>query len=174
MTTCSLTYSARRCDSTMKARSSRLVAAPPPRESRSARLLSTVCWKRSRWPRLARPVLRWRGSIARSWTCSARKGTMSLADRHRSRTLTDSQRDWLRVREYLQQHRYELGLAAAEEYPNLLTVPESPLLTRQKWLPSKPLRLDAIDLQFAPESPFTGLISTEPATASVRPNRSDG
>jgi hypothetical protein len=99
---------------------------------------------------------------------------MSLADRHRSRTLTDSQRDWLRVREYLQQHRYELGLAAAEEYPNLLTVPESPLLTRQKWLPSKPLRLDAIDLQFAPESPFTGLTSTEPATASVRPHRPNG
>ncbi len=94
---------------------------------------------------------------------------MSLADRHRSRTLTGSQRDWLRVREYLQKHRYELGLAAAEEYPNLLKVAESPLLTRQEWLPAKPLRLDAIELQFAPESPFTGLTSTEPATASVRP-----
>jgi hypothetical protein len=99
---------------------------------------------------------------------------MSLADPHRSRTLTGSQRDWLRVRGYLQNHRYELGLAATEEYPNLLTVPESPLLIRQEWLPSKPLRLDAIDLQFIQKSPFTDLTSTEPATASVRPSRSDG
>lgn len=99
---------------------------------------------------------------------------MSLANRHRGRTLTGSQRDWLRVRDHLQKHRYELGLAAADEYPNLLKVPQSPLLTRQQWLPSKPLRLDAIDLQFAPDRPFTGLTSAEQATASVRPHRSDG
>jgi hypothetical protein len=99
---------------------------------------------------------------------------MSLADRHRGRTLTGSQRDWLRVREYLQKHRYELGLAAAEEYPNLPKVPGSPLLTRQEWLPAKPLRLDTLDLKFAPKSPFARLARTESATASVRPSQSDG
>jgi hypothetical protein len=99
---------------------------------------------------------------------------MSLADRHRDRTLTGSQRDWLRVREYLQKHRYELGLAAAEEYPNLLKVPGSPLLTRQEWLPAKPLPLDALELQFAPKSPFVRLARIERATASVRPSKADG
>lgn len=99
---------------------------------------------------------------------------MSLADQHRGRTLTDSQRDWLRVREYLQKHRYELGLAAAEEYPGALKVADSPLLSRQKWLPAKPLRLDALDLQLAPDSPPAELTGTDPAAASVRPTRSDG
>ena len=99
---------------------------------------------------------------------------MSLADQHRSRTLSASQRDWLRVREYLQKHRYELGLAAAEEYPDVLKVADTPLLSRQKWLPAKPLRLDSIDLQFTPDSPPTGLTGTDPATASVRPKRPDG
>jgi hypothetical protein len=31
------------------------------------------------------------------------------------RVLTESQREWLRVREYLQQHRDDLGQVAAEE-----------------------------------------------------------
>lgn len=99
---------------------------------------------------------------------------MPLADQHRGHMLTGSQRDWLRVRKHLQEHRYELGLAAAEEYPNVLKVADTPLLTRQEWLPAKPMRLDAIDLQFAPDSPLTGLTSTDPASASVRPQRADG
>jgi hypothetical protein len=99
---------------------------------------------------------------------------MSLADRHGWSTLTESQRDWLRVRDYLQRHRYKLGVAAANEYPDVLKVAETPLLTRREWLPNEPIPLDAIDLQFAPDSPFTGLASTDSVTASVRPVRPDG
>ena len=99
---------------------------------------------------------------------------MSLADRHRGRTLTASQRDWLEVREYLQRHRYELGQAAAAEYPATLKVHDTPLLSRSAWLPAKPLPLDAVDLVFTPEASFTGLTGAESVTESVRPERADG
>ncbi len=90
---------------------------------------------------------------------------------------TESQRDWLRVREYLLQRRYDLGQAAAEEYPEYSGVPKvegTSLLTRPEWLPTEPIPLDAIDLRFAPDTPFTGLTGTDPVTASVCPERPDG
>ncbi|MQA14699.1 MAG: transcriptional regulator [Pseudonocardiaceae bacterium] len=99
---------------------------------------------------------------------------MSLVDQHRSRELTESQREWLRVREYLQANRYELGQAAADLYPETLKVAGTPLLTRREWLPTEPIPLDAIDLELASETPFAGLASDDPATASLRPERSDG
>jgi hypothetical protein len=85
-----------------------------------------------------------------------------------------SRREWLRVREYLQQHRYRLGQAAAREYPGLLKVGSTALLSRPEWLPSEPVPLTAVDLQWAPDTPFTGLTGTDPATATVRPPRPDG
>lgn len=99
---------------------------------------------------------------------------MSLVDQHRDRMLTAGQREWLRVREHLQQHRYELGHAAAEDYGNVPKVAGTALLTRPEWLPAEPIPLDAIDLEFAPDTPFTGLTGSDPATASVRPERFHG
>jgi hypothetical protein len=88
--------------------------------------------------------------------------------------LTDSQREWLQVRDYLQQHRYELCQAAAEEYPDAPRVAGTALLTRPEWLPAEPIPFDLIELEFAPDSPFTGLHGSHPATASVCPERFDG
>ncbi len=99
---------------------------------------------------------------------------MSLVDQHSGRALTPSQRDWLWVREYLQQHRYDLGQAAAEEYPHVPKVESTPLLTRPDWLATEPIPLDSIDLEFAPDLTFTGLPGAGRATASVRPERPDG
>ena len=39
---------------------------------------------------------------------------MSLLDHHRGRELTESQREWIRVGEYLMAHRHELGLQAVD------------------------------------------------------------
>ncbi len=91
---------------------------------------------------------------------------MSLVDQHRE--LTVSQRDWLRHREYLQRHRYELGKQAVELYPDARRVAGTPLLTRAEWLPAEPIPLDAVDLGFTPGAPFTGLTSDDPAGAAVR------
>ncbi|MGH3911068.1 MAG: helix-turn-helix domain-containing protein, partial [Pseudonocardiaceae bacterium] len=87
--------------------------------------------------------------------------------------LTESQREWLRVREYLRQRRYDLGQAAAQEYPDLPKVEGTVLLTRPEWSPAEPIPLSAIDLQFAPDIPFTGLTGTDPLAASVCPVRPD-
>jgi len=99
---------------------------------------------------------------------------MSLVDQHRDRMPTVSRREWLRVREYLQQHRAELGRAAAEEYAEVPKVAGTALLTRSEWLPAEPIPLDMIDVEFAPGGPFTGLTGSDPATRSVRPERFDG
>ncbi|MPZ64559.1 MAG: transcriptional regulator [Pseudonocardiaceae bacterium] len=99
---------------------------------------------------------------------------MSLVDQHRGRELTESQREWLRGREYLLANRYELGQDAADLYPDTMTVAGTPLLTRCEWLPSEPIPLDAIHVEFAPETPFAGLAGDDPATASVRPQCADG
>lgn len=97
---------------------------------------------------------------------------MSLANQHSGPTLNPSERDWLEVREYLQRNRYELGQAVAAEYPGTLKVNDTPLLSRPPWLPVNPLPLDAVDLEFRPDEPFTGLTGTEPITEGVRPDRS--
>ncbi|MGH3795188.1 MAG: helix-turn-helix domain-containing protein [Pseudonocardiaceae bacterium] len=88
--------------------------------------------------------------------------------------LTESQREWLRVRKYLRQCRNDLGRSVAQEYPDLPKVAGTVLLTRPEWLPSVPIPLDAIDLLFAPDVPFTGLTGTDPLAASVSPERPDG
>ena len=62
------------------------------------------------------------------------------------RVLTESQREWLRVREYLQQHRDDLGQVAAEEHPDVPKVDGTSLLTRPDWLATEPLPIDSIDL----------------------------
>ncbi|MGH3912873.1 MAG: helix-turn-helix domain-containing protein [Pseudonocardiaceae bacterium] len=99
---------------------------------------------------------------------------MPLPGQHRDRSLTASRREWLRVREYLQQHRHELGQAVAGEYADVLKVEGTSLLSRPDWLPSGPIPLEAIDLEFAPDTPFTGLTGTASVTVALCPQRPDG
>ncbi len=90
--------------------------------------------------------------------------------------LTSSQRDWLRVRSYLSEHRYDLALRAAEEYPAAQRVAGTPLLTRPGWLPATPLPLDRIALEFtepAADSPAASSVAT-PAGTPLLPERPDG
>jgi hypothetical protein len=65
---------------------------------------------------------------------------------------TESERRWLMVRSYLVDHRYRLGQEAAAEYPDLPKVAGGPLLTHPGWLPTEPLALEALDLEFRPET----------------------
>lgn len=99
---------------------------------------------------------------------------MTRVDPRSAQELTPSQREWLRVRNYLRGHRHELGVAAAREYPDVATVAGSVLLTTSRWLPTRPLPLDQIRLDFAPDVPFGGMRGTEPVTEGVRPVRTDG
>lgn len=99
---------------------------------------------------------------------------MALVDQHRDETLTRSQRDWLRVREHLQRHRYDLGQAAADLYPDAIRVGGTSLLSCPEWLSTEPLPLNSIDLSFDLDASARGIRGDDPATLGVRPERADG
>ncbi len=91
-----------------------------------------------------------------------------------SARLTSGQRDWLRVRAYLQEHRHQLTLAAAADYPADRKVAGTSLLAVPGWLPAAPIPLQDIDLEFSatPGPPATA-VREQDATA-VLPRRADG
>lgn len=88
-----------------------------------------------------------------------------------TRELTASEREWLRVRDYLVKNRYELGVSAADDFPADMQVAGTPLLAPPSWIPERPLPLGAIDLEFRPEAEHHGVTGTE---ATWLPERPDG
>ena len=64
-----------------------------------------------------------------------------------ARSLTASQRDWLRVRSYLQEHRHGLAVDAAGDYPDDRRVAGTPLLAAPGWQPAEPVPLAAVGLE---------------------------
>ena len=88
--------------------------------------------------------------------------------------LTDSEQQWLRVRRYLREHRYELAVAAARGYLGSATVEGTPLLTAPAWQAAEPVPLQGIDLRYVPRADFQGLTGTEDLTEDLRPVRADG
>jgi hypothetical protein len=91
------------------------------------------------------------------------------------RTLTPSEREWLHVRSYLQEHRYDLAVDAAGEYPRVARLAGTPLLTAAAWNPSSPFPLQSISLVLGSVSPdqlapdMYGRLSGE-----LLPERADG
>jgi len=71
-----------------------------------------------------------------------------------ARVLTED--DWRRERAYLQEYRYDLALAAAEEYPADRRMAGTPLLTRTGWQPAEPVPLQDIKLELTPSAPADG------------------
>lgn len=63
--------------------------------------------------------------------------------------LTSGQRDWLRVRAYLQEHRYDLALEAADDYPAGSRIADSSLLTVPGWRPASPVPIQHISLELS-------------------------
>ena len=88
--------------------------------------------------------------------------------------LTAGQRDWLRVRAYLQQHRHQLSLDAAAGYPADRRIAGTALLTSPGWLPAAPVALADIALEFAAAAgpPATAVRAAD--ATPVLPGRPDG
>ncbi len=63
--------------------------------------------------------------------------------------LTSGQRDWLRVRSYLQEHRYDLALEAADDYPAGSRVADTPMLAVPGWRPASPVPIQHISLELS-------------------------
>jgi hypothetical protein len=81
--------------------------------------------------------------------------------------LTAGQRDWLQVRSYLQEHRYQLTLDAAAEYPASHRMAGTALLAAPGWLPAAPVPLRDISLARAGTAP--GPAGTAPDAADDAP-----
>jgi hypothetical protein len=64
-----------------------------------------------------------------------------------TRALPSGERDWLRVRSYLQEHRYDLAVDAAGDYPAGRRVAGTPLLAAPGWVPAEPIALRDISLE---------------------------
>ena len=99
-------------------------------------------------------------------------------------SLTASQRDWLRVRSYLSEHRHRLALDAAADFPADRRMAGTPLLAASGWQPAEPVPLTEVGLEFTAEaqSPATGPLAAGPtalplpdgAAALLLPERPDG
>jgi hypothetical protein len=76
-----------------------------------------------------------------------------------------SEEEWLRVRGYLREHRYDLSVSASVElYPDVPRVAGTPLLAAMEWLPAEPIPLERIALGLDPDiDPFAGQPPVRPA-----------
>ena len=88
--------------------------------------------------------------------------------------VTSSQRDWLRVRDFLNSDRCELARAAKDLYPRQWQVAGTPLLARPEWLPGAPVPLEEVTLSWSPGRLPGQIKGTEPAFATALPLRGDG
>ena len=88
------------------------------------------------------------------------------------RELTSSEQDWLRVRHYLREHRYELAESAAHEFPAERLVAGTSLLAGPTWVPAAPLPLHGIELELHSGTGETEL--PDIADLAALPLRSDG
>ena len=87
-------------------------------------------------------------------------------------TLTTSERDWLTVRAYLAEHRYDLAVAAAEDYPPDRRMAGTPLLAVPGWMPPAPVPLRDIRLELRDEKPAEAEVGDAvPAAAGRRDAR---
>ena len=86
------------------------------------------------------------------------------------RALTSSERDWLEVRSYLQEHRYDLAVRAAGEFPAAARMAGTPLLSAAGWQPAVPVPLLDISLELT-----AAAVTPLPGDAAVAlPERPDG
>ena len=85
-----------------------------------------------------------------------------------ARSLTASQREWLRVRSYLQEHRHGLAVDAAGDYPADRRVAGTPLLAAPGWQPAEPVPLAAVGLELT-SAEFTLPAAAAPALDGATP-----
>ena len=90
-------------------------------------------------------------------------------------TLSASQRDWLRVRSYLGEHRHALAVEAAGDYPAEDRVAGTPLLAAPEWQLAAPVPLHDIELEFIPRiRPAEAGPALAEGVAPLLPDRPDG
>ena len=81
---------------------------------------------------------------------------------------------WRRIRRLLNEHRLELAALAARLYPDLPRVAGTDLLCWPGWLPSAPLDLAGLELDWVSAPPPPAADGTGAATAHVLPRPGNG
>jgi hypothetical protein len=100
---------------------------------------------------------------------------MTSAQPRTQTPLTNSEKQWLQVREYLDAHRFELGRDAAAAYPDVKRLGPTPLLAPAPWVPATPVSLDSVQLDLDESSRSAGASWVAPCAAPiVLPERHDG
>ena len=87
------------------------------------------------------------------------------------RSFTVSERDWLEVRRYLQQHRYELAVKAAGDYPVRSKIAGTPLLGAAEWVPADPIALSHISLTWSAPTADVLTVAACECALSLLPER---
>jgi hypothetical protein len=87
---------------------------------------------------------------------------------------TPSERQWLRINDYLRGNRYRLAVEAAREYPDASRLAGTPLLSAPAWRLPTPVPLASIGLEFRPETPLPVLPDLASVAPFALPTRADG
>jgi len=90
------------------------------------------------------------------------------------RLAPDSPERWRAARAEMNQRRHLLTQAAGRLYPDTPRVGTTALLCRPEWIPARPLGLDEVRLTWTGHPPAAAVTGAEPASAHVRPLRTDG
>jgi len=82
--------------------------------------------------------------------------------------VVSSQRDWLRTRQVLNQHRSELTQLAARLYPSSVRLAKTGILMPREWKPESPIDLRSIDLALS-DAPSPRITGRHEETRPLRP-----
>ncbi|MGH3694036.1 MAG: helix-turn-helix domain-containing protein [Pseudonocardiaceae bacterium] len=85
-----------------------------------------------------------------------------------------SQNAWRVVRTYLIQHRTQLAKQVVRLYDPAWRLPHTPALAPPSWLPSRPVPIEAVTLEWMPEPPRPTITGLEAELRSVLPLRVPG
>ena len=98
----------------------------------------------------------------------------ATSESSRLRGRTPSERQWLRINDYLRGNRYRLAVEAAREYPDAGRLAGTPLLSAPAWRLPAPVPLTSIRLEFRPETPPPVLPDLASVAPFALPTRADG
>ena len=92
---------------------------------------------------------------------------------HASREIAASRGKWRAQRAFLNQHRSDLAKLAVKLYSTDARVARTPLIADPSWIPPSPVPLRSLSLTLDEGPQIVSVTGREPATAGVRPLRTD-
>ncbi|TDP96619.1 helix-turn-helix transcriptional regulator [Labedaea rhizosphaerae] len=85
-----------------------------------------------------------------------------------------SQGTWRAQRDWLNRHRFELGLLAVRYYPARYRLPRTSLIAAPGWVADQPVELDEVRLSLCEQRQHFDITGMEPETSAVRPLHHQG